>query len=181
MKDGRQIRAGLLGAMAGHVLAHGLNDASLRPLARAAGTSDRMLIYHFGTKEALVAALLTHLGQTFRDLLETSLPPGRFGSEREAVLAILALMGAPAAAGFQRVWFDILAASARGSAVHRDTGRAILADLLDWLATRLPEGSDPARAADLLTRIEGIVVAAAVGQGDLVAAALAAIPGPAGA
>ena len=47
----------LLPLLAGHVLAHGLGEASLRPLAKAAGTSDRMLLYHFGTKEALIADL----------------------------------------------------------------------------------------------------------------------------
>lgn len=47
----------LLPKLAAHVLRHGLGSASLRPLAKAAGTSDRMLIYHFGSKDALVAAL----------------------------------------------------------------------------------------------------------------------------
>ena len=46
----------LLPLLTAHVLAHGLGGASLRPLAKAAGTSDRMLIYHFGTKEALIRA-----------------------------------------------------------------------------------------------------------------------------
>ena len=36
-------RALLLGKLADHVLAHGLSASSLRPLAKAAGTSDRML------------------------------------------------------------------------------------------------------------------------------------------
>ena len=41
-----------------YVLEHGLVDLSLRPLAAALGTSDRMLIYHFGSKERLVSAVL---------------------------------------------------------------------------------------------------------------------------
>jgi len=48
-------RDSLLPLLAAHVLTHGLGQASLRPLARAAGTSDRMLLYHFGSKEALMA------------------------------------------------------------------------------------------------------------------------------
>ena len=43
-----------------YVLEHGLIGLSLRPLAAALGTSDRMLLYHFGTKDALVAAILRH-------------------------------------------------------------------------------------------------------------------------
>ncbi|MDO7868239.1 TetR/AcrR family transcriptional regulator [Nocardioides jiangxiensis] len=41
-----------------YVLAHGLIGLSLRPLAAELGTSDRMLLYHFGTKDELVADVL---------------------------------------------------------------------------------------------------------------------------
>ncbi len=41
-----------------YVLERGLIGLSLRPLAAALGTSDRMLLYHFGTKDDLIAALL---------------------------------------------------------------------------------------------------------------------------
>ncbi|WP_243640420.1 TetR/AcrR family transcriptional regulator [Nocardioides jejuensis] len=41
-----------------YVLAHGLIGLSLRPLAAELDTSDRMLIYHFGSKDALVADVL---------------------------------------------------------------------------------------------------------------------------
>jgi AcrR family transcriptional regulator len=48
----------LLAACTDHVLAEGLIGLSLRPLAKAVGTSDRMLIYHFGNRDGLVAAIL---------------------------------------------------------------------------------------------------------------------------
>src|SRR6478735_4166222 len=41
-----------------YVLEHGLLDLSLRPLAKALGTSDRMLLYHFRDKPDLVATVL---------------------------------------------------------------------------------------------------------------------------
>src|SRR5262249_32927762 len=41
-----------------YVLAHGLSGLSLRPLAAALGTSTRMLLYDFGSKEELVADVL---------------------------------------------------------------------------------------------------------------------------
>ncbi|HAM45745.1 MAG TPA: TetR/AcrR family transcriptional regulator [Propionibacteriaceae bacterium] len=40
------------------VLGNGLLGLSLRPLAAALGTSDRMLIYHFGSKEQLIVDVL---------------------------------------------------------------------------------------------------------------------------
>lgn len=41
-----------------YVLDHGIAGLSLRPLAAAIGTSDRMLVYHFGSKDALVALVI---------------------------------------------------------------------------------------------------------------------------
>jgi len=41
-----------------YVLAHGLADLSLRPLAAAIGSSPRVLLYLYGSKEELVRALL---------------------------------------------------------------------------------------------------------------------------
>jgi AcrR family transcriptional regulator len=52
-----EIRERLLDACTDHALAHGLPDR-LEPFATASGTSTRMLLYHFGTKEALLRAVL---------------------------------------------------------------------------------------------------------------------------
>lgn len=41
-----------------YVLEHGLSDLSLRPLAAAVGSSPRVLLFLFGSKEGLVRALL---------------------------------------------------------------------------------------------------------------------------
>jgi len=55
---GEPRRHGLAEQATDYVLEHGIAGLSLRPLARALGTSDRMLIYHFGTKDALVAEVI---------------------------------------------------------------------------------------------------------------------------
>ncbi|MGL5826360.1 MAG: TetR/AcrR family transcriptional regulator [Nocardioides sp.] len=48
----------LLQKATNHVLANGLIGLSLRPLAAAIGTSDRMLIYHFGSRDSLITAII---------------------------------------------------------------------------------------------------------------------------
>ena len=48
-------RDDLLDQVTDHVLEHGLIGLTLRPLAAAIGTSDRMLIYHFHSRDALVS------------------------------------------------------------------------------------------------------------------------------
>jgi AcrR family transcriptional regulator len=44
-----------------YLLAHGVADLSLRPLAANVGTSARLLIYHFGSKEGLLIAAMDEL------------------------------------------------------------------------------------------------------------------------
>ena len=48
----------LLDQVTDHVLEHGLIGLTLRPVAAAIGTSDRMLIYHFDSREALVSEVV---------------------------------------------------------------------------------------------------------------------------
>jgi len=52
-----EIKERLLRACTDHALEHGLPDR-LEPLAVAAGTSNRMLIYHFGTRDGLPREIL---------------------------------------------------------------------------------------------------------------------------
>jgi AcrR family transcriptional regulator len=51
-------RATVLAAVADYILAHGVANLSLRSIARAVGTSHRMLLYHFGSKEHLLRAAI---------------------------------------------------------------------------------------------------------------------------
>ena len=51
-------REELAEAATDYALEHGLIGLSLRPLAEALGTSDRMLLYHFDDKDDLVATIL---------------------------------------------------------------------------------------------------------------------------
>lgn len=48
---------------------HGVGDTSLRTLAAGVGTSHRMLIYHFGSREGLLAAVVESVERTERALL----------------------------------------------------------------------------------------------------------------
>ncbi|WP_405915138.1 TetR/AcrR family transcriptional regulator [Streptomyces sp. NBC_00728] len=51
-------RRDLIDRVRAYLIRNGLADLSLRPLARALGTSDRMLLYYFGSKETMVAEAL---------------------------------------------------------------------------------------------------------------------------
>jgi len=53
----------------GYALEHGLAEMSLRPLARAIGSSPRVLLYLFGSKDGLIQALLAPARQDELSLL----------------------------------------------------------------------------------------------------------------
>lgn len=55
--------------MIDHVSAHGVGDRSLRQLAAALGTSHRMLIYHFGTKESLLVEVVRAVERRQHDVI----------------------------------------------------------------------------------------------------------------
>jgi len=78
-----QARERLLAAAVGHALDSGIADLSLRQLAAAIGTSHRMLLYHFGSRQGLLPSraavsplhgLLPLCGRALRRLGEA--PPG---------------------------------------------------------------------------------------------------------
>jgi AcrR family transcriptional regulator len=62
-------RDALLVRAIGHFAEHGIGDTSLRALAESIETSHRMLIYHFGSREGLLAAVVDAVEQGARDTL----------------------------------------------------------------------------------------------------------------
>src|SRR6185437_6813654 len=75
--DDKGPRERLLDGAIDYVAQHGLSDVSLRTLAAALGTSHRMLIHHFGSKERLWVEIVRAVEQRQRDLLPDLLPdPG---------------------------------------------------------------------------------------------------------
>jgi AcrR family transcriptional regulator len=69
----------LLRAALAHVVQRGLADLSLRALAEDIGTSHRMLIYHFGSKEALVTDVVKALDA---DLYAAAWPQASANADR---------------------------------------------------------------------------------------------------
>jgi AcrR family transcriptional regulator len=165
----------LLAAMSAHVLDHGLTAASLRPLAKAAGTSDRMLIYYFGSKAALIDAVLVRLSHDLAQALGESMPHQRARSFRECATEIMALLRSRRFKPYMRVWLEIVAAAARGDKASGTTAAAILAGFIPWLAGRLPaDEPDPQqRARMLLTLIEGALVMDSCGMSEVADQAIA--------
>lgn len=69
-----EIRDRILDACVDHALAHGLPER-LEPFATASGTSARMLIYHFGTRDALLRETLERARWRQRELFGELVSP----------------------------------------------------------------------------------------------------------
>jgi AcrR family transcriptional regulator len=69
----------LLAGAVEHFGRNGIGDTTLRGIAAALGTSHRMLIYHFGSREGLLAAVTREVEDRHRRLLtvtnDANLPP----------------------------------------------------------------------------------------------------------
>lgn len=159
-------RETLLPALAAHVLEHGLGGASLRPLARAAGTSDRMLIYHFGNKETLITELLGYIADLYSAALDAALGHERSRTRQECLARILTEGTKPAMQAFLVLWWDIVAGAARGVPGYRDAAEQMMTRQLAWLEAQMPANDpDPAGGARyLMTLIEGTLMLSAVGH-----------------
>jgi AcrR family transcriptional regulator len=75
----RSPRERLLDAAIDHFGRHGIGDTSLRGIAEALSTSHRMLIYHFGSREGLLADVTREVERRQRVMMtaayDAALPP----------------------------------------------------------------------------------------------------------
>ena len=149
------IRRRLLAACTDHALAHGLPDR-LEPLAVAAGTSPRMLIYHFGTRDALLREVLglarERQRQLFGDLLRAV--PGE--PYPRTLTAAWATMTGPAG----RPYLDMFGRLRQNVAQHLwpEFPREATTDWLGPLADGLGSIGRPELATLVLAVIRGLIM-----------------------
>jgi AcrR family transcriptional regulator len=132
-------RDSLLDAAITHVEQHGLGELSLRALAVELGTSHRMLSYHFGSRDALVAAIVDRVEQRQRERLAQLLADADVPPLEQAARFTFQLLD-PALWPAERLFFEVY-----GQAL---AGRPHTAGFLDRVVTAW---LDP--VADLLERI----------------------------
>ncbi|MCR9213080.1 MAG: TetR/AcrR family transcriptional regulator [Proteobacteria bacterium] len=162
-------RAAILDKLADHMVAEGLAGSSLRPLAKAAGTSDRMLLYYFKDKaEIITATLETVAARLVTELTaQMAAEPMPFEALRDKLVGIVM---AEEMVPFMTLWMEIAARAARRDPIYRAVGEQIARGFLAWGAAQLDCPSDEIRkreAARLLVTIEGMVFLKSVGLEDV--------------
>lgn len=152
-----QRRTVLTEALADIVLSEGLEALSLRPAAARLGTSDRMLLYYFGSKADLVSDVLGTISARLAERL-AEFPAGRKLAPTVMIARTAALLADPSIKPFMRVWTEIVARAVRDDAMFRDLAQAMFESWLAWIAARVafPKGvSSRKGAAAILAVVEG--------------------------
>jgi AcrR family transcriptional regulator len=98
-----------------HVAEHGVGDLSLRGLAAALGTSHRMLIYHFGSREGLLIEVIRAVEAQQRAALQQLLQDPESTPE-ETMRRMWRRVAEPALWPNERLFFEIYAQALQGSA-----------------------------------------------------------------
>ena len=158
--------------MADHLLEHGLAAGSLRALAGAAQTSDRMLLYYFTDQDELLAATLERIAQRLTAMLDGALPPGVRLAYPALLTAVWAAVGSPLLRPYMRLWLELAAVAARSATPGGAVAGTIMQGFAAWVGDHLEPG---ASAALLLATVEGLLFLDAVGRRDLADAAAAAV------
>ncbi len=138
-------REQLLERVVAFAAAEGIAGRSLRDIAAGVGTSHRMLLYHFGSREGLMAAIVATIEAQQREVM-TALTQ-RVGTPREVMLGLWEQLTRPELLPFVRLFFEVfglLAQDTPGTRPLREslTGPWVTEGLAG--AERLGVAGDPA-------------------------------------
>src|SRR5580693_6851179 len=111
-----QPRDRLLAAAIEQAMKGGIADLSLRELAAAIGTSHRMLLYHFGSREGLLVAVTRAVEETQRAALLASASGARSasGPTEEDARQFWARISDPTLWPQERLFFELYVHALRG-------------------------------------------------------------------
>jgi AcrR family transcriptional regulator len=135
-----------------YVLEEGLIGLSLRPLAAALGTSDRMLNYHFGSKDELIASVLGVSSERSATQIR-ALEPAK--TVRQAVLDLWATIASADQQRCQRMYVE---AAALGLFGHEPYASAVRAANETWLESMrnflMASGAPAGRSKRMVTLLD---------------------------
>jgi len=103
-------RTDLLDRVITYLADAGVGDRSLRRIATGAGTSHRMLIYHFGTRDALLVEVVRAVEERTREALASL----RARTPREQAIEFWERLSDPALAPYERLFFELYGAALAG-------------------------------------------------------------------
>lgn len=139
-------RSAVLDRISIYVVRHGLSRLSLRPLAKAVGLSPRTLLYHFGSKEAIVAAVIDRMRQRQQAMFQ-QLRESEVSTPGAICRAAWTYMTTPRIMPMLRLFFETYALALRTPKRFPGFLKRAVEEWLDFLAAPLlADGVNPKRA-----------------------------------
>lgn len=155
-------RAALLDALVEAFGSGGIGDRSLRDIAEAVGTSHRMLLHHFGSRDELLLTIVDEVESRQRATLPDTATEAhgapRVRDPADAVAAMWADVRRPELRPFERLFFECYSRGAQGEAPF---ARMVPGAVDSWLAAideRTAGAADPAFARLGLAVIRGLLL-----------------------
>jgi len=122
----------LLSRVLAYAVSDGITDKSLREIAAGVGTSHRMLIYHFGSREGLLVAIVAEVEKQQRAVLDSLVDPRATDAPApgDVMRRLWQQVSDPALRPYVRLFFAVV-----GLAVQGVPGTGTLLDSLTepWL------------------------------------------------
>jgi len=138
-------RERLLDAVIEHFSADGLSDQSLRRIAAAVGTSHRMLLYHFGSKDDLLREVVRAVEARTRGRF-AAIGEDAGGDTEGLVRRMWAYVADPAPADFERLFFALYGRALQGD---EPTLTLLRQNLETWLDANAALATDAGIPSDL--------------------------------
>lgn len=161
MADRLTQRARVAETLVDHVLATGLSQVSVRQLAAAAGISDRMLIYYFGSKNTAISEVLMAAALRMEGALSAAVPEGPRLSRAAMFDLLTEALGAESTRLFMALWIEIIAKSLREPEPYGPVATRIARFFLGWVTDRVEGEAEADRkrnAALVFAMIDGMAI-----------------------
>lgn len=146
-------RSALLDAVVDAVAAKGIGDRSLRDVAAAVGTSHRMLLHHFRSRDELMLAIVEEVERRQMDVLDE--PPGE---PAEGFAAMWADVRRPELRPFERLFFECYSRGAQGEQPFAEMVPGAVDTWLERVAATADGTIEPAAARLGLAVIRGLLL-----------------------
>jgi AcrR family transcriptional regulator len=136
----------LLDAVIEHFTTDGLADQSLRRIAEAVGTSHRMLLYHFGSKDGLLLEVVREVEARTQARLAQVADAADMRSD-VVIRRMWAYLIDPELAGFERLFFALYGRALQGD---RATLPLLRGDIEHWLDANVALAAEVGVPAELV-------------------------------
>jgi AcrR family transcriptional regulator len=162
----RERRRILLERAADHLLERGLISVTLRELAEALGVSPRMLVHHFGSRDALIARALAEARSRQRAVFEAHLAPRPGRPYADVLVEVWQWFSTDEARPYLRLFGQLHSAAQTPDSLYADFARRSVVDWLPVIEHGFASDGVPREAARELATLTVAVVRGLLQDGN---------------